>query len=337
MSSWRRCSLTSLHHSTRLVAKVAEAGFEAELALNGSGLRLSDLNDLGTKLQIVDEYTIYRNAISLLPWRSLSVEIGLAARVSVYGFLGYALQTAPTLRAALSIAANFPALIANGFVLSVEDSGNGRAAIVFDSYNGAHDLRTPYAELAVSSFKRSCSDIMGRDLPLLGVTFQGKETVEHTQRCAQLLECRVTHHQPGNRMEFEALYLDYPLPLADPVSHQEVLQACQRQNSEYAAEREWLVQVKTILESSLQEPLSLEGVAKRMHCSARTLRRQLNLLKTSYRQLLDDVRFEKAKAMLKQGTYPTDQIAEMLGFCDGGGFRRAFQRWSGHAPGAYKS
>jgi len=138
-------------------------------------------------------------------------------------------------------------------------------------------------------------------------------------------------------MVFDSALLDAKLPMRDAVSHMEVIEVCRRQNREYAAEREWLQRVKLILEHDLQHPAPLEDVAHQMHCSARTLRRQLSVFKTSYRQLLDEVRFERAKIMLKDGTLPTDQIAESLGFCDGAGFRRAFQRWSGLAPGAYRA
>ncbi|MGB6215628.1 AraC family transcriptional regulator ligand-binding domain-containing protein [Pseudomonas mandelii] len=336
MSSWRSCSLTSVHHSSRLVAKVEQAGLDPQLALQRSSLTLETINERSTKVKITDEYLVYRNVIALLPGRNISIEIGLAARVSVYGLLGYAFLTAPTLRAALASAAEFPALIANGFNISLEES-DGIARLNFSDYTGAVDLKSEYAELAIASFKRTCSDILGEELQLLSVGFEGKRSDEHGERCAQQLTCTVINEQPKNYLRFSAQYLDKALPLADPVSHLEILEMCRRQNREFAAEREWLFQVKAIIAETLHAPLPLEEIASRMHCSSRTLRRQLGVFKTSYRQLLDDVRFEKAKTMLKEEKLQTDQIAEKLGFCDGAGFRRAFQRWSGQAPGAYKA
>jgi AraC-like DNA-binding protein len=294
------------------------------------------LADLTRKIKIVDEYVVYRNVNAMFPNRNITLEIGLNARVSVYGLLGYALLTANTLRDALKVASEFPALIANGFNLTLEER-EGKGRLIFGGYSGATDLKISYAELAVASFKRSCSDILEKDFPLEEVTFEGSVFASHVSCCEDYLQCRVSYNQPRNMMIFDAALLDEPLPMRDAVSHHEVTEACRRQNREYAAEREWLHKVKAILEKDLQSPAPLEEVADQMHCSARTLRRQLGVFKTSYRHLLDEVRFEKAKIMLKEGKLHTDQIAEKLGFCDGAGFRRAFQRWSGLAPGAYKA
>jgi len=336
MSGWKSCSLTSLHHTKQLLSCVIAAGHDQAVALAGSEITPEMLADLTRKIKIVDEYVVYRNVNAMLPERNIALEIGLNARVSVYGLLGYALLTANTLREALKVAAEFPALIANGFALSLEETG-GKARLIFSGYSGASDLKVSYAELAISSFKRSCSDILGKDLILEGVTFEGSVLPSHAARCEGYLGCAISYSQPRNMMVFDAALLDEYLPMRDAVSHLEVIEACRRQNREYAAEREWLHRVKVILERDLQSPAPLEEVARQMHCSARTLRRQLGVFKTSYRQILDEVRFEKAKLMLKDGKLHTDQIAERLGFCDGAGFRRAFQRWSGLAPGAYKA
>lgn len=336
MSGWKSCSLTSLHHTRQLLSQVRAAGRDPAVALEGSEITSGMLTDLSRKIKIVDEYVVYRNVNAMFPERNITLEIGLNARVSVYGLLGYALLTANTLRDALTVAAEFPALIANGFNLSLEER-EGKARLIFGGYTGAIDLKISYAELAISSFKRSCSDILEKCFDLAEVTFEGAVLPSHASRCESYLGCKVSYNQPRNMMVFDSALLDEPLPMRDAVSHLEVTEACRRQNREYVAEREWLHRVKLILEKDLQSPAPLEDVAHQMHCSARTLRRQLGVFKTSYRQILDEVRFEKAKLMLKEGKLHTDQIAESLGFCDGAGFRRAFQRWSGLAPGAYKA
>lgn len=336
MSGWKSCSLTSLHHTRQLLAQVKAAGRDPAVALEGSEISQEMLTDLTRKIKIVDEYVVYRNVNAMFPDQNVTLEIGSNARVSVYGLLGYALLTANTLRDALAVASEFPALIANGFNLTLEEV-DGKARLVFGGYSGATDLKVSYAELAISSFKRSCSDILENDFSLEVVTFEGVVLPSHASLCEAYLGCKVSYNQPRNMMVFDSALLDALLPMRDAVSHLEVTEACRKQNREYAAEREWLHRVKAILEKNLQNPTPLEDVAHQMHCSARTLRRQLGVFKTSYRQILDEVRFEKAKLMLKDGKLHTDQIAESLGFCDGAGFRRAFQRWSGLAPGAYKS
>ena len=81
---------------------------------------------------------------------------------------------------------------------------------------------------------------------------------------------------------------------------------------------------------------SLEQVAGRLHRSARTLRRHLQELNTSFQQLLDEVRFDQARHLLMQTELPIYLIAEQLGYSETASFRHAFQRWSGQTPSLYR-
>ena len=74
-----------------------------------------------------------------------------------------------------------------------------------------------------------------------------------------------------------------------------------------------------------------------MHCSPRTLRRHLHELGTHYQELLDELRFERAKQLLAEDQLPIYQIAEILGFSETASFRHAFLRWSGVAPSHFRA
>ena len=55
-----------------------------------------------------------------------------------------------------------------------------------------------------------------------------------------------------------------------------------------------------------------------------------------FRQLLDGVRFRESAQLLEQSDLTVEQIALRLGYSSPANFSRAFRRWSGHAPGAYR-
>ncbi|MFK8399911.1 AraC family transcriptional regulator ligand-binding domain-containing protein [Pseudomonas sp. BGr12] len=336
MGVWRSCALTSVHLTLRLLNLVRDAGVTVELALKSCGVGVENLTDRAYKIKLHDEQQILRNTIALLPYKSPCLKIGLAARVSVYGSLGYALMTAPTLRAALDIASRYPALIANNFDLIVSQK-DGCARVSFANYNGAIDLRDAYAELALGSFKTACEDLLGGGLECLKVGVRKRYDEVYYGLYKESFDAEIAFGEFGDYLEFPDCYLDIPLPFADSVTHHEMCLICARQNYELAAEREWMGKVKSIISENLSEPLQLDEIAERLHCSSRTLRRQLSVCRTSYRQILDDVRYERAKYLLKSGELRTDEIAISLGFCDGAAFRRAFHRWSGQPPGAYRA
>ncbi|MGK5631641.1 AraC family transcriptional regulator [Streptomyces sp. URMC 123] len=77
-------------------------------------------------------------------------------------------------------------------------------------------------------------------------------------------------------------------------------------------------------------------VAARLAVSPATLRRRLQREGTSFQRLKDAVRREAALAGLAEGREPIAELAARLGFSEDTAFHRAFRRWTGTTPGAYR-
>ncbi|MEU1025768.1 helix-turn-helix domain-containing protein, partial [Streptomyces sp. NPDC005904] len=67
------------------------------------------------------------------------------------------------------------------------------------------------------------------------------------------------------------------------------------------------------------------------------LRRRLAEEDTSYQRLKDAVRRDAAIAGLVEGHEPIADLAARLGFSEDTAFHRAFRRWTGTTPGAYRT
>lgn len=95
--------------------------------------------------------------------------------------------------------------------------------------------------------------------------------------------------------------------------------------------------VQQALHSGLKSrQLGLAKVARATGTSTRTLRRRLADLGTSFHQQLDELRFELAAQALGDEQASVDQAAERTGFSSTKGFERAFRRWTGLTPSAYR-
>ena len=70
--------------------------------------------------------------------------------------------------------------------------------------------------------------------------------------------------------------------------------------------------------------------------AARTLRRMLTAQGLSFSALLDRERREKATFLLEASRIPLDGVAERLGYSTLSNFVRAFHRWTGMTPAAYR-
>jgi AraC-like DNA-binding protein len=77
-------------------------------------------------------------------------------------------------------------------------------------------------------------------------------------------------------------------------------------------------------------------VARRAGTSVRVLARRLKEQGTNYRALVDEVRAERARELLRETQRPLIEVAEAVGFTDKGSFLRAFRRWQGTTPGQFR-
>ena len=78
-------------------------------------------------------------------------------------------------------------------------------------------------------------------------------------------------------------------------------------------------------------------LSRTLDLSAATLRRRLEDEGTSWGQLKDEVRRDLALQHLVDDRLSVGEIADRLGFNDASTFYRAFRKWTGSAPGAWRS
>lgn len=91
-----------------------------------------------------------------------------------------------------------------------------------------------------------------------------------------------------------------------------------------------------IAESLPAADVSQERVARSLNLSVRTLQRRLAEEDTSFRALLEQTRRELALRYVVSGTMSLGEIAFMLGFSEPSNLTRAFRRWTGLSPTAWR-
>jgi AraC-like DNA-binding protein len=82
---------------------------------------------------------------------------------------------------------------------------------------------------------------------------------------------------------------------------------------------------------------SLESVASELSMQPRTLNRRLQAEGKSFRELVNEARFETARQLLAGTRMDITDIALALGYAGPSGFTHAFQRWSGVAPSEWRT
>lgn len=126
----------------------------------------------------------------------------------------------------------------------------------------------------------------------------------------------------------------------DLISNDLIAEMAERQLREAEAEagNNIVIALATLLESNLASPPSSDVAAKALGQSPRSLRRKLKSAGTSYQTELDRLRLRFAsRKLLHEQDLPITQIAYQLGYSNVSDFGRAFKKWSGLSPRAYRA
>ena len=92
-----------------------------------------------------------------------------------------------------------------------------------------------------------------------------------------------------------------------------------------------------IIEHMHDGKITVNKIAKKVFMSVRSLHRNLNKLGTTFGTILDEVRREFAEHYVSDTREDLTEVAFRLGFSEQSSFSRAFKRWTGMSPSAYRA
>lgn len=93
---------------------------------------------------------------------------------------------------------------------------------------------------------------------------------------------------------------------------------------------------KQLMQHHPSEWVEIQELAKQLNLSEATFQRRLKVEGVSYQQLKNEIRRDTAIDYLSKTTKSLQDISDDLGFHDPSAFHRAFKKWTGVSPGAYR-
>jgi AraC-like DNA-binding protein len=259
--------------------------------------------------------------------------ITLAERIPIgsLGILDYALSTSSCLGDALQRVASHYALATERVRMQVVQEGDA-ARLALERKAGLTHSRH-WIELSLAVVTLRARQSLGTSLEFEGADFVHPPP-QSPRRHELFFRCPVRFGQPQDCLRFPASLLARPL-LTASAALAEVLDARMRELTPAAAEDDRLLQEvrRAIVEGLDGANVSLEIVLTRVRMSRRTLQRELRRRRTSHKQLLDEVRKERALVLLQRDA-KVAEVALQLGFSEPSAFFRAFRRWTGSSPRA---
>jgi AraC-like DNA-binding protein len=93
---------------------------------------------------------------------------------------------------------------------------------------------------------------------------------------------------------------------------------------------------RIVVEQLGQSSLTVDAVAAALAVSRRTLTRRLAEEHASFREIVDEVRSDFARALLQDPSVSIGDIAFFLQYSEPAAFHRSFRRWTGRTPQAFR-
>ncbi|MFD9307874.1 AraC family transcriptional regulator ligand-binding domain-containing protein [Streptomyces sp. NPDC060048] len=249
--------------------------------------------------------------------------------------LGHLVLTCASLADAAQAAERYHPLVSQAGRVTVHRRG-GVGRVCYRPTVDPAAMHPQQVEAIVSSMVRAGRWIAGDGWAPLAVSFT------HTRRgpaepYAHVLGCPVSFGAPETAITVADEDLDRRRPLYDPVLHALHRAYADRLLHQLSAAVTVAERVRQWLEHAALEDAGPEGPAKELSLSVRTLRRALHAEGTSWRALLDTARHGRARRLLETTALPLDRIAPVVGLSGATALVRAFTRWEGMPPGAYRS
>jgi AraC-like DNA-binding protein len=152
----------------------------------------------------------------------------------------------------------------------------------------------------------------------------------------RVFQAPVRFDQEIAALVFPTHWLDHRIADANPIFRQ-VFEAHVRE-LEAAGAGDWRENLRRVLRTEiLTNRCSATTVAERFALHRRTLSRHLQAEGAGFQRLVDETRFEIARQLLSQTRIPLSEVAVALGYSEASAFTRAFRRWSGQSPAAWRS
>jgi AraC-like DNA-binding protein len=302
---------------------------EAPAALGMTEEQLARAEDL---LSFAQMRRLMRKAVELSGSPSLGLELGPATQASAHGPVGYAAVASSNLAEALEVVAQYGSARHRGLDFRLAAKGDRVTLTIHERFD--------FGDVRIFTLETVLVTILGLLETLLGQPLEGAECLlpypapRWAAEYARHVQAAVRFGAVVMQIRLPRDVLERPCLTADAHAFASARRECERTLADDggAAQR-----VRLRLRACERHYPGLGAMAGELHISARTLMRRLKQEGTSFQELLDEVRRERAEWYLRHTPDTVEAIAERLGYQDTSNFSRTFRRWAGVAPREFRA
>ena len=313
-----------------LLALAVDRGLSAERLCRGLGLNPQDLAKPDALISHQQTRSLILRAQRMLDEPALGLAVGGRETPVSWGLAGLAMLTCETLGEAVHY----------GLERQTEAGSMIEHHLVSDGPR-LHLMATPRVfDLEIEAFlvEEAFAGSVAVVRAMVGPSFRPTQvdlayaSEGHHRLYERFFRCPVRFQADEHRLTLETKWLQARLPGYDPITSGLVHQQLNQLLRIPIGQDDLLESVASRLRHGLQEAPRQTEMAGHINVSERTLRRRLAQRETSFRELRDSTRLDRARDLLLNSSLTIAHVAQALGYADARSFRRAFKRWTGQLP-----
>ncbi len=274
-----------------------------------------------------------------------TARLGSQFSIAAHGPLGFAALSAPTLGAAMDVMGTLYAS-RNTAMTAYTYATDTHYLLHLEDATGVPDFGRWMMEAILKIIEVLLATILGHPVGRnVLISFMHAPPAD-SDRLIAAYDATVIFNAPENAIAVPLAWRQLPSPLHDESVYRANVIRCR----ELIAAREQVGSITFAVRNRLCNhfdtqmlyagkpcaPPTLEQVADAMHLTSRTLIRRLQREQTAYRDVLESLRRDYAERLLQDARLNVADVAEILGYHEAANFSRAFRRWYGTSPAAWR-
>lgn len=317
-----------------LVEFARRQGADVEALLPTRRLRALDLSDEDGRISATSLLGFWGRAVALTEDPALALHAAEAIDESSFGVLSYLAVTSANWHDSFERVCRYQKLLDASSRYELRRDGDVSTYRVSTLAPGA-DRRHLVEFSVATSFCYSQRFVAASWTPreVFFAHAPPPDTAEHERIFGVPVRFGARH----NGFSFDAALLQRPMKRAEAGLSATLERLAEQLAARVPTSDDIVAQATTELSRALVggDP-GLAPLALALGMTPRTLQRRLREHETSHKLLLDEVRHQRARDLLMAGELSISEVGFLLGFSEAAAFSRAFKRWSGQTPGAFR-
>jgi AraC-like DNA-binding protein len=317
-------------------AVLEEQHVDPRVMVAGTGFSLEALYDQQTRISFREAIQILTNAVDHSPSPDLGLIVARRECFSDWGMLGYAIASCRNSEEAIEFSNRLYAASTNLTPMHSKSEDGTYVTYVAPTFPVGQIL--PFLiEETFGGTVNVLSALMAPGKPITPrEVLLSYAAPSYEQKYVEFFQCPVSFNRGVNKIVWRPEDARRPFNSHNPTTAKLAVKLCEQFLTETAQERGLVFDIRCRLLRSPGNFPSPRQLASELNTSERSLSRALKNLGTSYQKILDQVREKIATEYLTTSDLALDDIAALIGFSDAGNFHRAFRKWTGKAPSAFR-